>query len=505
MHHDHNHSHGHHRRRSSVVSRSKTCPHHNRRRKYSTSCSTLHGSIKLGSTTHCNISHHGSAGSVFELPLPPNDSPPPPIPPHAPTSPFHNGNGHMMENGHSVVLTPSKVKIENGQQSSCRMNGANSNGKTNGTTTECTYEGCTYGIVDYEQTPSPLNWNFVAAGDGDPQKNESYYMPVNGSTVDSSSLASEVGARKPEDESDGQWHHGTSTNSEDFNAVVFRYQQESQVNCCNSLVNPYEDQASGDVSVSEAELNEFFGKGFNANNNHHHHHHLYQTTDPQAPPLNNAVDIESHPTIDILNRNDISAVIINQLNLSPDFREYGKSSNLNQNPCNLTPSRTTTTTSDSIPGKSNVCNSNFWSNHLGNNKLSNNASSLQLQSSQPDPSLILLNNVSTDSHELFNISRSSTTTTTNRNNPTTTTTTTDISLTTQNHFETTSRRLQDYHQQSGVNAGAGHLESSSVHQQDDASSLECRFHGDRSRASQSRIGGLLRVVRNRTKRNKTKR
>lgn len=517
MHHDHiNHSHHtHHRRRSSVVSRSKTCPHHNRRRKYSTSCSTLHGSIKLEGASHCN-SHHGSTGSVFELPQPPNESPPPPVPPHATHSSF-NGNGNAgagHENGHNIVLTPSKVTIEHNKQEN-RSKGATFQ-KTNGS--ECSYEGCTYVLPDYAQSPSPIKWNFVAAGDGDPHKNESQNPVINLPTTSDSSttspsdqqLAMNDGHCNDNAQMVSMWQ--TMSNAGELNSTVVD-------NCCNHLNNYHCDHSGDDydVSVSEAELNEFFGKG-SANRNHPASHHQPSLPVQQRlePYLNNAIEIESHPTIDILNRNDISAVI-NQLNLSPEFREYGKSSNINQNPCNLTPSRITAQTQ----AKSNVCNSNFWlnqntdNNHTSVHKFSNMLpqplphTSLNSESSQ-------FNNVS-DSYEPLHIS-ARTTLNTNRNNATfRNERTTEISLTTQNHFDTSSSssaRQNDesfydlIDQESSLAGAAAAAWSSDVTFSSATDGLDTAAHPtvamSRFQTGRSRLGGLFRVVRNRTKKSKNR-
>ncbi len=148
--------------------------------------------------------------------------------------------------------------------------------------------------------------------------------------------------------------------------------------------------------------------------------------------LNNTVEIiSSHSApLDILNRNDISSVI-NQLNLSPEFRHYEKMTNLSQqNSANLTPCRVT-----QINQNFNLLNQNMENNNFNEDKFINTSRNASVQpqahssnemnvahsSLQPSTSSMLRH------VELFNISTPSTS---QHGKPI------GINLTTQNQFPT---------------------------------------------------------------------
>lgn len=427
-----------HHRRSSIVSRSSRskCPHH-RRRKHSTSCSTLHGSIKTG-----HSSYHGSSSSIFE----PSQLPLPTLPLQSESGCCGAGNVNGIgingdESSVSIVLTPSKITIEH------------QNDRTPSEDQNSTLEYpncCAMDLPEYAAcSPSPIKWNFMSNGDGEPNKNEA--RAISSSDTSSDSQKPLRYRQQPHHPSGNNavsiWQ--TDGNADEANAIIFHHESEIVENCCDNYYNhcDYSHEDDQEYSASEAELNDFFAKGCGSGQNNNN-------PSEEPPKLNNMLDIRSQPStsIDILNRNNISSVI-NQLNLSPEFRQYEKTTNLSQNSNNLTPNR--------FPNASAmaVYNSNFWLNQtmdggaagLTNDKFINTSrNSLATGAAVAtgstyhliDHSIATVNNQTPNyllsdqgNFEVFNIS-------TNRfEKPQ------GINLTTQNLFDTSAYSNRRYHQE----------------------------------------------------------
>lgn len=366
----------HHQRRSSIVSRSSRskCPHH-RRRKHSTSCSTLQGSIKGGqphqqqqqSHQQHTSSYHGSSSSIFE------PAPPPPLPASelvgscgyiGCTIGLNGGGGD--ESSVSIVLTPSKITIEHQSDvddGDDRVDSDCDDGRPPPIPPPLD-------LPQYSSSSSPIKWNFSGNGDGELNKNEARIMSSSDTSTDSQKP---LRYRQQQQQQSDIWQ----TNNGGSNAagepktshVVYHHESEVYDNCCDNYAfyqhdsmydvsDVYDPDAVAEVDDSDAELNEFFAKSTQRptlpNNN------------PPALLMNNQLDIHRSPqraanatmSIDILNRNNISSVI-NQLNLSPEFRQYEKTTNLThqQNSNNLTPNRF-----PNAAGMMTVYNSNYWSN-----------------------------------------------------------------------------------------------------------------------------------------------
>lgn len=297
------------------------------------------------------------------------------------------------------------------------QNGGDSNGTapyTNGTAGQtgaierCTYSGCTYGHAEYDQSsPSPMKWDFIASGDGDPNKNQSAYHQTHAvPETTSSSSESQYTQQYRGTATDGSngkpvsiWQTagggGGGTTAAETNAIIYHHESGMVENCCENYAFSGDyggaDEAAGDGSdgfgdaeaseVSEAELSAFFDK--------HMQRQLQQQqlllsaqppVQPSAPKLNNtttpgtgngsrsgaaiahsgtaagagAADI-------VLSRRNNIAAAINRLNLSPDFRHYEKITNLSQQQaCNLTPNRFPSIGAGGL----NVYNANYCYNEV---------------------------------------------------------------------------------------------------------------------------------------------
>lgn len=440
--HSHHHHHSHHShqssRRSSIVSKTNKCPHH-RRRKHSTSCSTLQGSIKA-SQSNCSY-YHGSSTSIYEPTTTATNSTrstPPPQPPPSTMTPLSGrhrmGSGSGISSGGccdessvSIVLTPSKVTIEHHNTGT---DGADSIAKSTAHDNPHYIE-----LPDYACSPSPIKWNFISNTNGELNKNDS--IQVASTSSDSSSSESQKQNRRAPNNSISIWQ--TRGEADEANAIIFHHESGMVENCCDNYPYNYCNYAtdeSENVCTSQTELNQYAGKGINDNNNQN---------DDSKPKLNNMTDIRSQPStsIDILNRNNITSVI-NQLNLSPEFRQYEKFTNLNHNSHNLTPHR--------FPNSTNY-NSSFWFDQNTDNNVngtrkfintSRNSMSMATNDSNQSEQFNLPADTNSDPYELFNISSNR-----NNNSGPVADKTYGINLTTQNHFDTStlSHRRHHHHEQ----------------------------------------------------------
>lgn len=293
----------------------------------------------------------------------------------------------------NMVLTPSKITIEHSETGDKNFPQTVSN--------------------DPDYISSPIKWSFVCDGDGSGNKAE--YIEV--ATQPSTSSSKNDGSNRQKS-SDVKTVSIWRTDNEESNAIIFHHESEIVENCCENYFHcnyQHEDQHMGAKFYEHLKIN---------------NHEVPKSTER----LNNTVEIiPSHSApLDILNRNNISSVI-NQLNLSPEFRHYEKMTNLSQqNSANLTPSRFTRTNQNF-----NLLNQNMENSHFIEDKFINTSrySTLQPQSHssneinaassslQPTSSSMLTN------FELFNIATPSTS---QHGKPI------GINLTTQNQFHTTS-------------------------------------------------------------------
>lgn len=277
------------------------------------------------------------------------------------------------------------------------QNGGDSNGIppiTNGGTAtgqsaaiaRCTYSGCTYGHAEYDlSSPSPMKWDFIASGDGDPNKNQSAYQTHPGIETTSSSSKSQYTQqyRGPQGAANVNgngnsggcgktvsiWQTATGTSAAEANAIIYHHESGMVENCCENYAFSGDyggsmDDGAGDgsdaiadteVSVSEAELSAFFDKQLQRQQQHEEQQLRDQQLAASAPKLNNTTapngvaggggaavahgGTGGSADIVLSRRNNIAAAI-NRLNLSPDFRHYEKITNLSQQQaCNLTPNR----------------------------------------------------------------------------------------------------------------------------------------------------------------------
>lgn len=278
--------------------------------------------VLLGSKrTSRSTSVHGSTSSIYE-------------PLQGDESSFSIAN---------MVLTPSKITIEHSE------------------TGDKTFPQNVPNDPDY--ISSPIKWNYVCDGDGNDNKTE--YIEV--STQPSTSSSKNDGPNRQKS-SDVKTVSIWRTDNEESNAIIFHHESEIVENCCENYFHcnyPNDDQAS---------MRAKFGDNFPTNN-----HEVPKSTER----LNNTIEmIPSHSApLDILNRNNISSVI-NQLNLSPEFRHYEKMTNLSQqNSANLTPSRFTRTNQNC-----NLLNQNMENNNFTEDKFINTSrNSTLIQPAQPQP------------------------------------------------------------------------------------------------------------------------
>lgn len=351
--------------------RRNKCPHHHHRRKHSTSC------VLLGSKrTSRSTSVQGSSSSIYE-------------PLQGDESSFSIAN---------MVLTPSKITIEHSE------------------TGDKTFPQNVPNDPDY--ISSPIKWNFVCNGDGSGNKTE--YIEV-AAQPSSSSKNDGINRQKTSDmKTVSIWR----TDNEESNAIIFHHESEIVENCCENYFNcNYQHDDDDQQSMRTHQ---------HCNNFKTNNHEVPQSTER----LNNTVEIiSSHSApLDILNRNNISSVI-NQLNLSPEFRHYEKMTNLSQqNSANLTPCRLTR-----INQNFNLLNQNMENNNFNEDKFINTSRNA---TNQPQPHSSNEINVAFSSHqpntssmlrnlELFNITTPSTV---RRGKPI------GINLTTQNQFPTSQNR-----------------------------------------------------------------
>ncbi|KAG4074645.1 hypothetical protein HA402_004516 [Bradysia odoriphaga] len=309
-----------------------------------------------------------------------------------------------------MVLTPSKITIEHNE------------------TGDKTFPQ-NVPINDPEYISSPIKWNFACDGEGSANKTE--YVEV--ATQPSTSSSKYDGNHRQSDvKTVSIWR----TDNEESNAIIFHHESEIVENCCENYFNcnyQHDDQ--------QQQMRTQFHEAFTASN-----HEVPKSTER----LNNTVEIvSSHSApLDILNRNNISSVI-NQLNLSPEFRHYEKTTNLSQQTSvNLTPCRSSRTNQNF-----NLLNQNMENNNFSEDKFINtsrnttnelNAHHNVAQSSNPPSSSSgMLRNL-----ELFNISTPSTS---HRGKPI------GINLTTQNQFPTSSNHSRSL---SSSNFTAGQHSSS---------------------------------------------
>lgn len=315
----------------------------------------------------------------------------------------------------------------------------------------CTYSGCTYEYGPH--SPSPIKWDFIASGDGDPNKNQSGYQqhlhqqqhPHDGLTSSASTATSdqsqytaqynrnENGAKVPASSSQHHQHQhhwqscsGAST-SDEANAILYHHEAAAQVeNCCENYAfsGDYETNDgtatngivsdSEAMSVSEAELSAFFDK------------QLQRQAQQQPPKLNNASDLAATTAVGdqnastsgaaagtsatstsadiVLSRRNNIAAAINQLNLSPDFRHYEKITNLSQQQANnLTPNRFPSI----APGGLNVYNANYCYAETTADKFASDTTATASNAANGGTAATIAANASTtanDAFELFNIS-----------------------------------------------------------------------------------------------------
>lgn len=273
----------------------------------------------------------------------------------------------------NMVLTPSKITIEHSE------------------TGDKTFPQNVPNDPDY--ISSPIKWNFVCDGDGSGNKTE--YIEV--ATQPSTSSSKNDGTIRKKS-SDVKTVSIWRTDNEESNAIIFHHESEIVENCCENYFHcnyQHDDQQSMRAKYCD---------NLKTNN-----HEVPKSTER----LNNTVEmIPSHSApLDILNRNNISSVI-NQLNLSPEFRHYEKMTNLSQqNSANLTPSRFTQTNQNF-----NLLNQNMENNNFNEDKFIN-TSRYSTQPPQPHSSNEI--NEAQSSHqpttsstlrnfELFNIATPST-------------------------------------------------------------------------------------------------
>lgn len=291
----------------------------------------------------------------------------------------------------NMVLTPSKITIEHNE------------------TGDKTFPQTAPSDPDY--ISSPIKWNFACDGDGCANKTE--YVEISAQPSTSSSKYDGNYRQKSADvKTVSIWR----TDNEESNAIIFHHESEIVENCCENYFNcnyQHDDQ--------QQQLRTQIRETFNTSS-----HEVPKSNER----LNNTVEIvSSHSTpLDILNRNNISSVI-NQLNLSPEFRHYEKTTNLSQqNSANLTPCRLSR-----INQNFNLLNQNMENNNFNEDKFINTSRNATNELNAHHNVAQSSNNPSTSSSamlrdlELFNISTPSTS---HRGRPI------GINLTTQNHFPT---------------------------------------------------------------------
>lgn len=388
--------------------------------------------VLLGSKrTSRSTSVQGSSSSIFE--------------------PLQNESSFSVAN---MVLTPSKITIEHSE------------------TGDKTFPHNVPNDPDY--ISSPMKWNFVCNGDGSGHKTE--YIEV---ATQPSCSSKNDGTDRHQKASDVKTVSIWRTDNEESNAIIFHHESEIVENCCENYFScNYQHDNGHRLMWTESNCN-----SFKTNN-----HEVPQSTER----LNNTVEIASSHSapLDILNRNNISSVI-NQLNLSPEFRHYEKMTNLSQqNSANLTPSRFTR-----INQNFNLLNQNMESSYLNEDKFIN--TSRNAATNQPQPhSSNELNAVQSSFHqpssssmlrhlELFNITTPSTA---HRGKPI------GINLTTQNQFPTS-------HNSRTLNAANNSFPSE--HQSNSTLSVAqtSREITDRWQQVTDTIGlsGLARIVRKRAR------
>lgn len=418
----------HHHHHHHKTVRSNKCPHHHRR-KHSTSC------VLLGSKrTSRSTSVQGSSSSIYE-PL--------------------QGDESSLSIA-NMVLTPSKITIEHSETGDKTFPHNVPNN-------------------DPDYISSPIKWNFVCDGDGSGNKTE--YIEVSTQPSTSSSKMDGHNRRKSTDvKTVSIWR----TDNEESNAIIFHHESEIVENCCENYFRCNYQNDDHDQQSMRAK----FCENFKTNN-----HEVPKSSER----LNNTVEImpsQSAP-LDILNRNNISSVI-NQLNLSPEFRHYEKMTNLSQqNSANLTPSRFTQTNQNFNLLNQNMENNNFTEDKFINT--SRNTITLPQPHTQPQPtneinlaysSLQPSTSSALRNLELFNIATSSTTP---QPKPM------GINLTTQNQLHTThnNRSLNSN------NFSSGHHSNSLLNVSFESS----RAISSRWQQVTNTIGlsGLSRVVRKRAR------
>lgn len=253
---------------------------------------TPQGSIKAS----LNASDHGSTSSIYE--------------------PLQDKESSLSTA--TLVLTPSKITIEHSAEGEKVFAGNPGTSSSE--------------LPDYVYSPSPIKWNFVSDGEGDSNKTE--YIEVV-----SEPQRSEFSHRKNQEsrEQENQRHPPEvktvsiwRTDNEEANAIIFHHESEIVENCCDNHLQCNFLLEQNEFQTCSGELCDYLSKSNECS-----------TASPvRGEKLNNSIDLVSQPStsLDILNRNNISSVF-NQLNLSPEIRHYEKTTNLNQNPNNLTPHR----------------------------------------------------------------------------------------------------------------------------------------------------------------------